>query len=421
MRVSATVTLQSIFATFIVAIMVCGCTAQPGMISAQSAEAASPVTDGAIPNRPGFLGAFFRPEGTPPFGVFSVYSKQEPPDPVPQTSTTLFGPHGYCDEVAPNGLSISSGYLVDKAKLANIVDLGVTWTRTTPASFFDDKSHIEGAGHYDFVDFDSSQCALARHNIVPIIAIEAGPVQYNQFPDQFSPKQQPIYKTPADFAQWCSVVVTHERRTFTAVHRYSLPGNEVNTNQDTFTGGAPQIASYSEACYRAIKSADPQAFVYAFELNMDSKADAAGFVQRMYDAGCKPKNCYDGLSMHLSLRYPIPPLDTPCFPNPGGDYSMQCIEDVRAATHAPIHVIIGETGYFIPSTVRDENMKAAAVIAAFRAFASNKFVDGVNYANIDECDLYPNGYFVGGCLVDSIGTRLPAYFALQKLALHSFK
>jgi hypothetical protein len=401
--------------------MLYACGSNGSFISRALASSTSNVYESAVPRRPGFVGAFFRPEGVPPFGVFSIYSKQEFPEPVPSSGPVLFGSHGYCDEVSADGLSISSGYVVDKRKLANIVDLGVAWTRTTPASFFDDRSHYDDSAKYNFVDFDSAQCALVRHHIAPLIAIEAGPVQYNQIPGQFSPKSQPIYKTPGDFAQWCTVVSRHETQIFSSVHRYSLPGNEVNTNHDIFTGGEQQIVAYSEACYRAIKLVDPKAFIYAFELNMDSRADAAGFVQRMYDAGCKPGNCYDAISMHLSLRYPIPPPGTPCFPHPGGDYSMQCIEDVRSASHSPIHVIIGETGYFVPSSVRDEAMKAAATVAAFRAFASNKYVDGVNYANVDECDLYPSGYFVGGCLVDSLGNRLPAFSALQKLAAESFK
>jgi hypothetical protein len=53
-------------------------------------------------------------------------------------------------------------------------------------------------------------------------------------------------------------------------------------------------------------------------------------------------------------------------------------------------------------------------------FAADPLIDGVNYANVDECDLYPTGFFVGGCLVDSIGTKLPAFTALQKLARDAY-
>jgi hypothetical protein len=384
------------------------------MTANSAADTAAPV------KRRGFLGAFFRPEGSTPYGVFSVYSKNRAPEPYPKPTTKLFGPAGYCDAVAANGRSISSGYVVDKAKLANIVQLGVRWTRTTPSSFFDDQSHIMPSTPYAFADFDSAQCALLRNNITPLIALEAGPVQYDVIPGQFSPKESPQYKTASDFGQWCSVVARHERQTFVAVDRYSLPGNEVNSNSALFPGGEAQIAAYAEACYAAVKATDAKAFVYGFELNMDRQADPIAFVQRLYDLGCKVKTCYDGISIHLSLRYPIPADTTPCYPNAGGAYSLQCIDDVRRAAHAPIHVIIGETVYVVPGSVPDEVTKAKATVAAFEAFARNPYVDGANYANIDECDLYPSGYFVGGCLIDSIGTKLPAYSALQSLAKSMF-
>lgn len=386
---------------------------------ATSRVSASPASSAPVIRR-GFLGAFFRPYGTPPFGTFSVYSKNVPPDPYPQPSSKLFGPAGYCDAVAADGVSISSGYVVDTAKLANIAQLGVRWTRTTPSSFFDDRSHTTPAEPYAFADFDSAQCALLRVHITPLIALEAGPVQYDAIPGQFSPKASPSYKTAADFGQWCSVIAKHERRIFTAVNRYSLPGNEVNSNSELFPGGEPEIAAYSEACYKAVKAADPKAFVYGFELNMDGKLDPASFVGRMYDLGCKANTCYDGLSIHLSLRYPIPPPTTPCYPHAGGDYSLQCIDDIRQAAHAPIHILIGETVYVVPGSVPNEATKAKATLAEFEAFARIPYVDGANYANVDECDMYASGYFVGGCLVDALGAKLPAYSALQGLAKSTF-
>jgi hypothetical protein len=384
---------------------------------ASAQDIAAPV---AAMKRPGFLGAFFRPQGRPPFGVFSANPTPRAPEPYPAPTTNLFGSNGYCDAVAANGVSISTGYVVDAAKLANIIDLGVRWTRTPASPFFDDVSHIFTPGTYRFGDFDSAQCALLRQKIVPLIAIEAGPVQYNQSADRFSPKAVNRYKTAGEFGQWCSVVAAHERRIFTAVHRYSLPGNEVNTNTALFPGGEPEIAAYSQACYRAVKSADPHAFVYGFELNMDGRADAPRFVQRMHDLDCKVGTCYDGLSMHLSLRFPIPGPATPCFPNPGGDYSMRCVADVRKAAEAPVHIIMGETGYFVPGSVPDEATKARATLAEFEAFTQDPLIDGANYANVDECDQYPRGYFAGGCLINSVGTKLPAYTALRGLAKTAF-
>jgi hypothetical protein len=124
--------------------------------------------------------------------------------------------------------------------------------------------------------------------------------------------------------------------------------------------------------------------------------------------------------MHLSLRYPIPAPSTPCYPNAGGDYAMQCVADIIAASGAPIHVLISESGYLVPATVPDEATKAQAVVAAFTAFAANPSVDGVNYANVDECALYTGTYFAGGCLIDQNGVPLPAYGALQWLASRQF-
>jgi len=101
---------------------------------------------------------------------------------------------------------------------------------------------------------------------------------------------------------------------------------------------------------------------------------------------------------------------------------MRCIADIQTAAHAPVHMIIGETVYLVPNSVPNETVKAAAIVAEMNAFAANKYVDGVNYANVDECDLYPPGnYFVGGCLVDSLGTQLPGYVALKALAQSAYR
>jgi len=381
-----------------------------GSVATADALAQVPV------KRASFLGGFFRPQGPPPFGVFDPASEQRAPDPYPAPTTTLFGAHGYCDKLADNGLSISSGYIIDKQKLADLAGLGAGWARTETAPFMDDFSHVDPNQPYRFADLDSAQCALERRHIIPLIGLTAGPVQYNVVPGTFSPASVKRYKTPADFGQWCSVVARHERATFADVHRYSLPGNEVNSPSTVFPASEPDIASYARACYRAVKAADPRAFVYGFELNMDRQADATGFVQRMIGLRCGPGTCYDGLSIHLTLRYPLRPAGTPCYPNEGGDYDMQCVGDIRSAARAPIHIIIGETVYPVPGSVPDEGAKARAVVVAMKTFAADRLIDGVNYANVDECDLYPSGYFAGGCLVDSLGTKLPAYVALRDLA-----
>ncbi len=409
----------------IVSLLLAGCSSTPADSTASAspaiATAQESLSNVSGSKRPGFLGAFFRPIGPTPFGVFSVYSKQRAPEPYPTPTTHLFGAGGYCDAVASNGVSISTGYEVDSRKLADIVGLNVKWTRTPVSADYDDQSHIFGPGRYSFGDFDSAQCALARKHIVPIVGLEAGTVQYNVDPEQFSPKEMEIYKSAQDFGEWCGVVATHETKTFAAVTRYSLPGNEVNSNAKMFQGGDRQIAGYSEACYKAIKRVQPRSVIYGFELNMDKGLDAPGFVQRMYDLGCKKGTCYDALSIHLFLPYPIPLANTPCYPHPGGAYSMKCIADVQKATHtAEMHILIGETAFMVPSTVPDETTKAKAIVEALNRFATDRLVDGVNYANVDECDLYPSGFFMGGCLVDSLGKKLAGYDALEALATRAF-
>jgi hypothetical protein len=307
--------------------------------------------------------------------------------------------------------------VVDPTKLADITNLGVGWTRMAAPQFFDDGSHVFGPGHYTFGDFDSAQCnTLVDHGIRPVVGLEAGPVEYNANPGQFSPQSYPQYQSAADFGQWCGVVAAHERSAFPSVTQFSLPGNEVNSNPQLFPGGVTQIAAYSEACYAAIKAANPVAFVYGFELNMDGSLNAPAFVRALYALGCKVGTCYDGIAIHLSLSYPIPAPTAPCYPNPGGTYGVQCVTDIESAAQAPIHVLISETVYPVPASVPDEATKALAVVAEFTAYATNSTIDGVSYANVDECGLYPTGAFSGGCLISVTGQTLPAYTALQQLA-----
>ena len=277
--------------------------------------------------RRGFLGAFYRAEGAPPYGVFASGSPNQKPNPYPSPGTTLFGPSGYCDAVAPNGYSISSGYVVDPAKLSDIVNLGVKWTRTEISADLIDQSHIFGT--YTFDTLDSAQCAALRNGITPIVGIEAGQVNYDAVPGVYSPVVEPNYESAPDFGQYCGVIAAHETQTFGAVTRYSIPGNEINDNPAAFGGGEAQIAAYTQACYHAIKTIQPNAVVYGFELDMNSTRNAPAFVQRMTGRGCGVGTCYDALSIHLFPPYPLPPAGTPCYPNPGGNYDLQCVTDVR--------------------------------------------------------------------------------------------
>ena len=83
-------------------------------------------------------------------------------------------------------------------------------------------------------------------------------------------------------------------------------------------------------------------------------------------------------------------------------------------------MLISESVYTVPGSVPNEATKALAIVASFKAYAANATVDGVNYANVDECALYPIGYFSGGCIVNTSGGVLPGYTALQQLAASSF-
>ena len=373
--------------------------------------------------RANFVGAFYRPTGSPPFGAFASSAPKVQPNPYPTPGLVYTGTSGYCDRVAANGYSIDTGYPVDATKLNDMVSLGARFSRFTISAFDVDYTHRSGG--YNWAEVDSAQCnSFIKNGVAPIIGIEDGPVQYNSTPGTFSPQQQPDYATASDFATYCGAVAAHEAAAFPGVTKFSIPGNEINdsTPPSDFPGGNSQIVSYTKACYSAIKAAYPSAYVYGFELNMDGSLNVPGFVSTMLAAGCGPGTCYDGLSIHLALKYPIPAAGTPCYPNSGGQYSLQCVADVISASgSSATHILIGETVYPVPNDVADEATKATATVAAFTAYSRLPAVDGVVYANLDECALYPSGYFSGGCLINTSNQQLPAYGALQSLALQYFQ
>jgi hypothetical protein len=154
---------------------------------------------------------------------------------------------------------------------------------------------------------------------------------------------------------------------------------------------------------------------------MDGNVNAPAFVSRMVALGCKAGTCYDGIAMHLSLRYPTPGANTPCYPSAGGDYAVRCISAIQTAAAAKVHVLISESVYPIPASVPDEQTKANAVIAEFAALSPYSSVDGLSYGNVDECALYPPGAWYDGCLITTGGQQLPAYTALQNIALADFQ
>jgi hypothetical protein len=390
--------------------------------AAPQANLSVTVTAGVV-TRAQFVGAFYRPSGSPPFGIFTSNSPNVMPSPYPTPGSVYTGTNGYCDHVETNGYAIDTGYPTDPTKLSDIATMGVKFSRMSLSSFYMDLTHINGS--YVWAILDSAECnSYIKNGITPILGIENGPVQYDSNPPNFSPAQQVDYASASDFGAYCGAIAAHEKAAFPNVTKYSIPGNEINDNPtpSNFPGGNSQIVSYTEACYSAIKAANPSAYVYGFELNMDGSLNVPGFISTMLAAGCGPGTCYDGLSMHLSLVYPIPSASTPCYPNSGGEYSMHCVTDVIAATgNTNTHVLIGETVYPVPADVSTEQLKATATVAAYTAFAANPLVDGVVYANVDECALYTSGYFEGGCLIDTSNTQLPAYAALKSMALQYFQ
>jgi hypothetical protein len=50
-------------------------------------------------------------------------------------------------------------------------------------------------------------------------------------------------------------------------------------------------------------------------------------------------------------------------------------------------------------------MKSTAVVAEMEMFAADPNINGVSYANVDECGLYPSDTFFGGYLVNTSGPR----------------
>jgi hypothetical protein len=84
-------------------------------------------------------------------------------------------------------------------------------------------------------------------------------------------------------------------------------------------------------------------------------------------------------------------------------------------------VLISESVYSIPESVPDEATKALAVVADMTALAGLGSVDGVAYADVDECALYVGTAFQNGCLINAPGQQLSAYGALEALATADFQ
>lgn len=95
-----------------------------------------------------------------------------------------------------------------------------------------------------------------------------------------------------------------------------------------------------------------------------------------------------------------------------GDYTVEYLADLRTAARAPVPLMIGETVVTWPGEIPDAATQAiAAPLIAPRA-RRGAGVRYINYANLDECALYPSGCFMNGCIVDIVDTNnahLPAW------------
>ncbi|GAC1542623.1 MAG: hypothetical protein NVS3B10_07010 [Polyangiales bacterium] len=333
-------------------------------------------------------------DAAPPVGAkFGVFARLSPAAP----------PFGMFSSV--------SALTLDPIKTQNVLDIGATWTRASLSPFYTDRT-IDGPGKYDWTAADVVVGWGVSHGIEPVIGIEDGPVQVNT-PGKYDPHEIDRYPTADAFAAYCSAAAAHFSA---ATHAFSMPGNEVNTDPKRFpTVG--DTASYMKACYGAVKAADPASFVWGLELNMDGMAGATAYVASLASSGCGPGSCYDGISAHLSLRYPLPPAGTPCYPNPGGDYTVECLADLRKAAGSPVPLMIGETVVTWPGEVPDAATKAIAAPIVLRALAAAPGVRYINYANLDECALYPSGYFTNGCLVDESNAHVPGWDAVHAVFL----
>lgn len=117
--------------------------ARPAAATAQASEAAPPIV------RRGFLGAFFRPVGTTPFGVFSVYSKRTAPEPYPNPSTKLFGKNG--NSMPSRARRVACHGLRRRSKNSRISSTSACAARVPrPRPNYDNRSHAFGPGTYAF-------------------------------------------------------------------------------------------------------------------------------------------------------------------------------------------------------------------------------------------------------------------------------
>lgn len=163
------------------------------------------------------------------------------------------------------------------------------------------------------------------------------------------------------------------------------------------------LAAYTSNCYSAIKAADPAAQVYAFELSMDQGLTPTPqqFVTDLRTTfSCGPGTCYDGISNHLGMSYPITDYGGGCTSNTL--ITLDCLTALETAAGQTVPLMISEMFYGYPNDLANEAQKAAAINGAFNAEISFPQTKYVSYGNVDECGLYPSGYFENGCLVGTM-------------------
>jgi hypothetical protein len=395
------------------------------------------------PFRPvtGYIGAFARPEEQAPFGMFAFNSVQVAPSPYPTPNpSNLFGSSGYCDAVATNGYSITTGYPMDFNKWNDMVKEGVQWTRTGFNTFNDDLRFVNGYGYVRFGDFDAVQCQNARNGIQTHIEIPSNGAQY-------SSGSHNEYENPTAYAGLCTAIAQHEDATFPTNRIFEIDGNELNiagnwstTGMDNPTAWAwPQgPAIYAKACYQAIKAVDPTYIVYWGEISTATlQSGGTAYTSDQYltaaykTAGCNIGTCFDAFTAHI----------TPCNESlaqfdvtDNGIAYNDCV-DINWLPHTvqllqslgetrPIHWGITETGdiAFNPSTSQNAGNHAdqAYILADYmRAFEENPNIDFVDIANnIDEDgdDAY---VFDNQALMDASGpmpSPYPAYGVIQNFA-----
>jgi hypothetical protein len=423
--------------------------------NATTQTVAQALANAPAPYRPisNFLGAFYRTEGSPPFGMFAAgnASNQAPvPYPAPNPSN-LFGAGGFCTTVATNGKSILTANPVDNTKIANLVALGVQWTRGGPSPIVTDYTHVVGDGTYHWAQWDAAVCAQLKNGITPTVNVDSGPVYYDTLANvnAGTANGQPTYKSPADYAAWGAAVAQHDQTYFgNAMLRYTIAvKNEVNTIAVPLGGGAAQSGLvndpgfsddmisqsnnptlyqgrsgailYQTAIYTAIKAVNPNIMALAGELNMDPASDPFGFITLEYASGLRLGNGFDGWSEHINpANHPLGTYDALDIGfQPGDSETIALVNGTNITTRnggdnriAPL--LLGESCGFttVPTNTNQYGNLADAVTGNANLFAwaeRNPQIIGINCANLDENGNYLNTAFYGNAQINNLS--LPPY------------